>query len=285
MIHVATVHWRTDRWIDVQLRFLDRFLGEPYRVYAFLTEVPGDHEHKFFYTSTESIKEHAVKLNLLGDVISFAADDPEDVLIFLDGDAFPVAPLQPFARDLLDHHSLIAVRRDENLGDVQPHPCFCMTTVGFWNELGGDWKPGHEWKDVSGKALTDVGGNLLDLLERAKVYWYPLRRMNVRNPHPILFGFYGDTERGAVVYHHGAGFRGRPERVARLEADEPKIEVTFLAKAIDHLLKYCATVSRWLYRFHPVTRLEERLAVQEERLADPVFAQIERDEDFRREFM
>src|SRR5258707_12919113 len=112
MIHVATVHWRTDRWVDIQLRYLERFLGEPYRVYAFLTEVPGDHGDKFFYASTEAIKEHAIKLNILGDVIRYAGADPADILIFIDGDAFPVAPLQPLARDLLDRHSLIAAQRE-----------------------------------------------------------------------------------------------------------------------------------------------------------------------------
>ena len=38
----------------------------------------------------------------------------------------------------------------------------------------------------------------------------------VRNRDPILFGLYGDAELGPVVYHHGAGFRHAPERVARL---------------------------------------------------------------------
>ena len=32
MIHVATVHWRSDRWIDIQRRHLDRYLGGEYRV-------------------------------------------------------------------------------------------------------------------------------------------------------------------------------------------------------------------------------------------------------------
>ena len=48
MIHVATVHYRSDRWIDPQLRYLERFLPGPFRVYAFLTRVPGDHSGKFF---------------------------------------------------------------------------------------------------------------------------------------------------------------------------------------------------------------------------------------------
>jgi hypothetical protein len=285
LIHVATVHWGTDRWIDAQLRYLDRFLPAPFRIYAFLNNVPPGHESKFFYSSDEPIKQHAVKLNVLAEFIRASADRPSDVLIFIDGDAFPTARLQPLIDDRLERHSLIAVQRYENLGDLQPHPCFCMTTVGFWHEIGGDWKPGHTWLDVSGKRLTDVGGNLLGLLDRAGVDWYRLRRVNIHNPHPILFGFYGDEEHGAVVYHHGAGFRGAPERIARLGGGEPRLEVTVRAKAIDHLRKYSASASELLLRLHPVTRMERRLAEQEQRLAEPVFSQIEQDEAFWRAFL
>jgi len=285
LIHVATVHWGTERWIDLQLRYLDRFLPRPYRVYAFLTGVPAGHESKFFYSSVEPIKEHAVKLNVLAEIIRLSADDPSDVLIFIDGDAFPVAPLQPLIRDCLDRHPLIAVQRYENFGDLQPHPSFCMTTVGFWSEIGGDWKPGHSWLDRSGKKLTDVGGNLLGLLEGAGVDWYPLLRVNAHNPHPILFGLYGDAPHGAVVYHHGAGFRGAPERVARLEGGEAELEVTVRAKAIDHLRRYLASTSEWLLRIHPVTRMEHRLTEQEQRLAEPVFSKIEEDEAFWQSFL
>src|SRR6266705_2494614 len=122
MIHVATVHWRSDRWIDLQLRYLDRFLPGPHSVYAFVNDVPGDHAHKFFYTSKERINDHATKLNILADLIRFSADDPSDVVIFIDGDAFPVAPLGPLLDKRLERHRLIAVQTFENNGDLQPHP-------------------------------------------------------------------------------------------------------------------------------------------------------------------
>lgn len=269
----------------MQLRYLDRFLPHPHRVYAFLTNVPAGHESKFHYSSTEPIKEHAVKLNLLAEVIRLSAEDTSDILIFIDGDAFPIAPLEPLIRDCLEQHSLIAVQRYENFGDVQPHPCFCVTSVGCWHDLRGDWKPGYSWHDLGGKKLTDVGGNLLGLLEHAGVDWHRLVRVNVHNPHPILFGFYGDAQHGAVVYHHGAGFRGAPERVARLAAGEDKLEVAIRAKAIDHLRRYLSTGSELLLQIHPVTRMEHRLTEQEQHLAEPIFSQIERDEVFWHAFL
>ena len=51
MIHIATVHWRSDRWIDIQLRYLERNVDEPYRVYAWIDEELRGHAHKFFYAT------------------------------------------------------------------------------------------------------------------------------------------------------------------------------------------------------------------------------------------
>jgi hypothetical protein len=131
---------------------------------------------------------------------------PEDHLLFLDGDAFPVAPLAPL---LAAPDQLIAVRRDENLGDPQPHPCFCLTSVGFWNGIGGDWSLGYTWENSWGQPTTDVGAELLRALSERRLPWRPLTRLNTVNLQPLFFAVYGDQEAGPVVYHHGAGFRAR----------------------------------------------------------------------------
>jgi hypothetical protein len=207
MIHVATVHYQNEEWIDIQLDYLHENLGEDYKVYAFLNEIDERHRSKFFYSSTEPVaasgqeKEHAIKLNLLADVIQFSADSPEDILVFLDGDAFPISDVSSYARSVLKEYPLAAVRRTENAGDIQPHPSFCITTVGFWDEIDGDWKPGYKWVNDTGK-VTDVGGNLLGILERKNIEWHPMLRSNKENHHPVWFGVYDD-----IVYHHGAGFR------------------------------------------------------------------------------
>jgi hypothetical protein len=130
-IHVATVHWATDRWIDLQLAAIEAHVPEPHLVYGFLNDVPGDHRGRFFYTSTEPIEDHATKLDLLADLARLNAGGDDDVLIFIDGDAFPVGPVERLLGDLLRTHRLIAVQRYENNGEVQPHPSFCVTTVGL----------------------------------------------------------------------------------------------------------------------------------------------------------
>jgi hypothetical protein len=150
---------------------------------------------------------HSDRLNHLALEILYEADD-DDLLMFLDGDAFPVADPMPLIEDALARAPLVAVRRDENLGDGQPHPCFCVTTVGTWRRLPGDWSGAYRWRDANGKRVSDVGGNLLRALELSSTPWVPVLRSNRRNLDPVFFAVYG-----GVIYHHGAGFHpGLPTR-------------------------------------------------------------------------
>jgi hypothetical protein len=208
MINVLTVHWKSDRWITPQLEYLQRALPAPYRVYGVLNEVEDRSLWERFHYAADLRGSHPDKLNQLASIASEDAS-PDDILIFLDGDAFPVRPLVPWMHDVLARVPLVAVRRDENLGDPQPHPCFCATTVGFWNEIGGDWRGGTPWVNEAGKEVKDTGGLLLRTLLDRGVAWEPLLRSNTSNPHPIWFGVYAHR-----VYHHGAGFQSiRAERV------------------------------------------------------------------------
>jgi hypothetical protein len=211
MIHILTIHWQSEDWIDLQLKYLDLNIDEPYRVYSFLNNVPNSQEHKkkFFYTSTENIKSHPIKLNLLADIASFASEDENDILIFLDGDAFPIKSISKFKKDIFPKYRLAAIQRLENNGDIQPHPCFCMTTVKFWNQIEGDWKEGNvKWTDKFGKKVWDVGGQMLKIMNDLDEDWFKLTRTNQHDLHPLLFGIYGD-----LIYHHGAAFRNPGTRV------------------------------------------------------------------------
>jgi hypothetical protein len=214
VIHVVTVHFGTERWIDVQLSYLRRNIQEPYKVWANLHDVPGDHSTKFDRT-VSARGEHEGKLNLMAAEIC-AESPPDDIIFFLDGDAFPVANPLPTVRKGLEETSLVAIRRDENAGDPQPHPSFCAVTAGEWQRIGGDWSMGYCWAGGDGELITDVGGNLLRALERCRAQWTPILRTNKVNVHPVWFGVYGD-----VVYHHGSGFRKAMSRTDLLE--RPKV--------------------------------------------------------------
>ena len=154
---------------------------------------------------------HAGKLNLMAAEIG-AVGTPDDIILFLDGDAFPIADPMPAIHQALSESDLLAVRRAENSGDPQPHPCFCAIRVSEWQRLQGDWSPGMLWTNNAGKLVTDVGANLYGSLLRTGSDWTPLLRSNRWNPHPLWFwsdGHLGD--------HHGAGFR--PGKSSRADKD------------------------------------------------------------------
>jgi hypothetical protein len=202
-VHVLTVHWLTPRWIEAQARALDRWLPEGSRRYAVLRGLdPGWDE--WFDVAVDIPGTHAERLNALATrALEVAADD--DLLLFLDGDALPLAPVD---ESVLAGAPLAAVRLDESLGDQNPHPCFCLVRARTWRELGGDWREGPTWVNARGDLVTDVGGRLLEQLTVSGTPWTPLLRSNRVERHPLWFGVYGD-----VAYHHGAGFRPALSRV------------------------------------------------------------------------
>jgi hypothetical protein len=200
MLHVATVHFQSPRWIAIQARELQRHLTGPYRTWASLEQIDGAYG-EYFDQVDDRPGSHAEKLNWLAAAIVSEADD-EDLIMFLDGDAFPVADPRLLIESSLDAAPLMAVRRAENCDDPQPHPCFCVTRVATWRSLPGDWSEGFTWTGPEGGQVTDVGANLLQRLQRDGTPWTQILRSNRHDLHPVFFGVYGD-----VVYHHGAGFR------------------------------------------------------------------------------
>ena len=214
MIYVATVHFQSERWIDVQLSYLRQHVNEPYRTVANLEGVPAGHEKKFDLV-IDCKGDHPGKLNLMAAEISKDADD-DDLIMFMDGDAFPVADPMPTVHKGLSESVLVAVLRSENGGDKQPHPCFCVIRVKDWERLHGDWSTGYCWYNDFNWYRTDVGGNLLAALERTGSPWTPVLRSNRTDLHPWAFSVYGD-----IVYHHGAGFR-RPNAMGDFFQWTPK---------------------------------------------------------------
>lgn len=255
MLHIITVHWKDDRWVDIQLKYLNRNIKVPFQIYTFLNSLPEYHRNKFFYSSTEDITSHAIQLNLLADMAALHSTDPDDRLMFIDGDAFPIGDLMSFCEEKLRDYPLIAIQRKENMGEIQPHPSFCLTTIGFWNGIEGDWKSGDCWRDLRGNSISDVGGNLLVILNKRGIQWFPMRRSNKRNVHPLWFGIYED-----LVYHHGAGFRGP---LSRLDWNSSNIHPLFfkLYGMMSHILPH--RVSKY---FNPMKTIVKQNSLLSEKL-------------------
>jgi hypothetical protein len=201
MLYVATVHYKSPRWIDIQGNHLRKHLSVPFQTWTSLEGIDPAYASSFDRVLQQR-GSHAGKLNHLAlEICNVAADD--DLIMFTDGDAFPIADPMPTINEALEKAPLVAVRRAENVEEPQPHPCFCVTTVGTWRSLHGDWSLGPVWPAVKGKLVSDVGANLLRSLELSQTPWVQLLRSNGSKLHPLFFAVYGD-----IVYHHGAGFRG-----------------------------------------------------------------------------
>jgi hypothetical protein len=263
VLYVATVHFQTAKWIDVQQSYLRRNILEPFKTFGVLDGIDEEY-HSRFDRVVAAKGSHEGRLNLLAEEISVVAE-PDDVLMFLDGDAFPVADPMPTIHGALASTSLIAVQRSENHGDRQPHPCFCAVTVGEWRRLHGDWSAGYVWTSDLGLPTSDVGGNLLGILERGKIEWTPLVRTNKRNDHPLWFGVYGD-----IVYHHGSGFR---QPFARVDLDTRPTAIRGERIPVVKRIIQDMNIRRrqtWL----------DELEMSHERLGEEWFALLQHDPDF-----
>ena len=200
MLYIATVHYRSPRWVEIQTRYLREHIPVEFQVWSSLQDIdPGYGIH--FDRVVDQRGSHAGKLNHLATEIAEEASD-SDLLMFLDGDAFPIADPMPLIAEGLAEAPLMAVRRAENGDEPQPHPCFCVTTVGTWRRLPGDWTAGATWLGVGGNRTSDVGGNLLRRLELRRMPWVQVLRSSGTTVDPLYFGIYG-----GAIYHHGAGFR------------------------------------------------------------------------------
>ncbi len=254
MLHVATVHFRDPRWIEIQTSHLRRHLSVPYTTWTSLEGIePSYGEH--FDRVIDQAGGHPGKLNNLAtEILHAPGTEDDDLLMFLDGDAFPIADPMPLVHEGLARAPLVAVRRAENLMDAQPHPCFCVTRVKTWRELPGDWSVGHRWTTPDGRRPSDVGGNLLRVLELTGTPWVDILRTNSIRTDPLYFAIYG-----GVIYHHGSGFRkGGASRALYDSRPKPlprpgNLVLNQLFRSVDS-----ARMSWWRYRKRKPQILESR---------------------------
>ena len=190
MINIATVHWKSNFFQEVQYENITRNLNE-FKIWAFVDKVPGAggiaDSHRYFYHADSGQTNHLIKLDMLADLIC-ESSSPEDLILFMDGDAWPVSSVQNFMVESLKQFPVGGVVRIEN-GERYPHPCFTFTTVGYWQEADLSWSK----QDIN---------HILHVLEARKDGWTKIRRSGGLSDHPVFFSIYGD-----MVYHHGAGFR------------------------------------------------------------------------------
>lgn len=280
MIHVATTHWGGDRWIDIQLEYLEKHMPKPYRVYSISTDAERDHSDRYFYWVDLPIRDHSTKLNLSFDLVALAARSDDDPILFLDGDCFPIADVSRLFEEDLPRHKIVAMQRLE-AGDPHPHPAFCLSTVGFWRELPGDWRRGgHHWIGAGGRKVSDVGVRVLKAVDDKNVDWKPLLRSNKVNPHPLHMGVYED-----LVYHHGAGFRtSKGGRGVMSESGLYAAEDSLRHRALEKLPR-TDWARKLRKRFDPAREIRGELRKKTGSLGEEWYEKIKADPEFYRELI
>ncbi|WP_206814372.1 hypothetical protein [Chroococcus sp. FPU101] len=206
----------------------------------------------------------------------FNAVSQDDILIFIDGDAFPIQPIMPWLYEKFKNYPLMAVKRFENDQDNHPHPLFCATTVGFWKEIKGDWKAGYYWQNPRGDLITDVGANLLKNLEDRKISWYPLLRSNKINYHPVNLGVYED-----LIYHHGSGFRSSLTR-------KDLVDMNIFTRILDKLLMIIPSrkVEKKLASLISTRiKIKRNIINKNDQISQEIFDKIKQNPEFYREFI
>lgn len=242
MIHISTIHYKSDKWINIQLEYLKRHIKEPFKVYAVLNGIGRKYFRKFFFATDyqdrvnnfDELIDHRNKLNFLAKHIIKNTPD-EDILIFLDGDAFPIARLDLFLNDKLRHYEIVAIPGSGRT----PHPSFYATKVKTWKNIKGRWGISKKWlEEIKNKhnAATD---NLLVRVIKEDTAWHRLLRTNNKDLHQPLSGRPPFSIYGNLIYHHRGSFREnlvspKPNIISRLFLHLPalKFSAYFIRKLI-----------------------------------------------------
>jgi hypothetical protein len=216
MIHIVTNHHETIKWLEPQAKYLKKHTNDNYKIYSGFTDMNEEvnlEEVKqsssiFDMYEFDELKEVAndppYKFDYLANSISMEENNKDDLLIFLDPDAFPIQldwDLQ--VKTWLKDRAAIAISREENLEPLlkedqspYPHPCFFVTTLGFWRENNLSWR--HD----PSQGIECAGILLKKWFEDNDHQWGRMLRTNCFNLHPLNFGVYGQ-----LIYHHGSGNR------------------------------------------------------------------------------
>jgi hypothetical protein len=213
MIHYITVHFSSDKWVDIQLKHIEKFTSD-YKVWCFFDEHmdTSPHKHKFnFLKNHDNIEgisgsyDHATKLdNLFKIVAKDKNTKDDDVVIFLDSDAFPIDNVNEYIEPKLKCYNLAGVSRPENdNGHCCIHPCFTFSTVGFWKKNNLTWH-GVDMNFPIVNPINDTGGLLYQDISKKNIKCYKIYKTKKSSidVHPAFFSSYGD-----IAYHHGAGSR------------------------------------------------------------------------------
>jgi len=159
---------------------------------------------------------HWTKLNKLTNmVVNDVSTNNNDILIWLDCDAFPVTDVNDFIESKLKEYEFFAINRKEMNNSVIPHPSFAGCKVELWKKFNLSWE-GIPYAPC-GNETHDTGGKMYEILQKNKIDWYKLNLSHTLTPHQYYFVVYD-----SLIYHHGAGTRSK-RYMHGVSVDVPKL--------------------------------------------------------------
>ena len=209
MIYILTNHHLTPEWIPLQARMLELYTErDSYKVFcgttAMESALPEQPQKYQFHPLKGTINRHADKMDKLFEIADGDLPSDDDLIIFLDPDAFPITDkwIEAVSKSL-SQFPLLAISREENIEPLlredqkpYPHPCFTATTYKFWKQNSLFWELNEQ------EGASCAGVMLKKWLKENNYKWAKILRSNVYDLHPLNYAVYGE-----MIYHHGSGNR------------------------------------------------------------------------------
>ena len=240
MIHIYTLHFKNDYWVNLQIESFKKHIKVPYKSYAIFSHMSQEmyerNKDNFDYFEVREKGKHIHKggnyhptdgNRHIFPIIKQNLNDG-DIVIRIDSDAFLIDDITDEFIDKINDKKFIAMYEPEHEWDLNykaPHPAFYAFRSEYLNQ-GLDKAMGEMHED----GQSNWWGLLMDRFKDKKIDWYPLNRSNKINLHKIYFGIYDD-----LVYHHFAGSRDRITRVDRKKSQKERISIKQI-KDENHLI-------------------------------------------------
>lgn len=201
MIYILTLHFKNRNWYNIQKRYLEKYTRpDDYKVIMglFQMDVPDDCPKNFQPVNLNHVRDnHKDHMSFLCEIAKQQMKD-DDILIFMDGDAFPICDWVGKLKGYLSENEVVSIFRQEDLGMYDdpnhwpaPHLSFTASTKKTWVENDFQWDLGK---------YQCPGYTILDKIEAKSIKLKKLLRSNKYNAHNVMFGVYDD-----MIYHNGNG--------------------------------------------------------------------------------
>jgi len=155
---------------------------------------------------------HKHNLHVLTDMVLMDKETKDtDILIWIDSDALPIAPINEYIEDKLKSYPFAAINRKEqhrphhSSPDAFPECIFAFTTVGFWREHDLNWDRYENDTGCFNSYTGEPGGWLLYYFTKENIDWYRLMMTDQLWEGEDENDYVSCSVYDDIIYHHCSG--------------------------------------------------------------------------------